>query len=98
MKDFGYFFFSGFTALLGVTSVFVAEKAMRRGLTYSAMRATVWALVFFAIGRIWHTIREVVGFESELPEIAEYALYFIGYLMFIGLTLRTRKLPPQRGQ
>lgn len=97
MEETVYFVFSGITALVAVIAVFAAKRAMRRGLTYSAMAATMWALIFFAIGRIWHTFREMEHPGGEWPELLEYAIYTAGYILFIWLTAISHKvdLPPR---
>lgn len=81
-------------ALLSVASVFVAVKAMRRGLTYSTLRATVLVLSFVAVGRIWHSVRESL---ELLPwaEMLEYAIYIAGNIGFIILAKRSAMLAGQ---
>ncbi|MEK7463268.1 MAG: hypothetical protein AAB621_02830 [Patescibacteria group bacterium] len=90
-----YFTISSLVAISAVVAVFVAKKAMKRGLTYSAMSATVWALVFIAISRVWHTLRELLNLEvqmGDLPEIIEYTLLFIAFIVFVWLANKTNSI------
>lgn len=87
-----YFFMSGLVAVMAIAAVFIAKKAMNRGLTYSATHATLWALAFIAVSRVWHTLREYLNLESSggiWPEIAEYVLLIIAFSVFIILIKRT---------
>ena len=77
---------------MAILGVYAARRAMKLGLTYSAMMATMWALVFFAIGRVWHTYREVEGLEGSWAEMLEYTIYMCGYLLFIWLTAISDKI------
>ncbi len=87
-----YILFSAITALMSILGVWAAKRAMQRGLTYSAMAATLWALVFFAVGRVWHTYREIESLEGEWAEMLEYSIYLCGYLLFIWLTALSGKV------
>ncbi|MEY4744347.1 MAG: hypothetical protein RL272_292 [Candidatus Parcubacteria bacterium] len=89
-----YLILSWSTAAVAVASVFVAREAIDQGLAYKTQRATIVALTFFAIGRIWKTIREMTGLNGSGAEFIEYALYFTGYSLFIFLTLHVRTLRP----
>ena len=78
--------------LLALLAVVVAKIAMSRGLRYSAMTATLWALVIMGGARLWHFIREVIELE-EWAEILEYGLYIIAYVAFISLVLKLKNTP-----
>lgn len=87
-----YYALSCAAAFLAVLAVFIARRAMRRGLTYSAMAGTTWALVFIGIARVWHTVREFMDLEAKYgtaPEVIEYLLYLAGYVVFIWLAWKT---------
>lgn len=82
-------------AIFAVISAIIAERAMRRGLTYSAFVSVVWTLMVFAVARIWHVGREVFDWKAEWgewPEIIEYFLYLVAYVGFILLNTAYRKL------
>ncbi len=86
-----YFTLSGLVAIFAIAAVFVAKKAMERGLTYSAMSATVWTLSFIAVSRIWHTLREILNLgtqTNELLEIVEYVILLVAFAVFIVLARR----------
>ncbi len=89
-----YNLFSYVAALLSIASAIVAVKAMRRGLTYTTLGATVLVLSFVAVGRVWHSLRETL---ELLPwaEMLEYAIYIAGNIGFIILALRSAKLGGQ---
>mgnify|MGYP001560887507 CR=1 FL=1 len=93
-QDWLHLLFSGSTAAIAVAAVFVAREAIGQGLAFVTQRATLWALAFFAVGRIWNTVKVLVGRETIGAEFIEYALYFAGYFLFILLTVRVRKLRP----
>lgn len=89
-----YFLAGGIVIILSVISVFVAKFAISRGLTYSTLAATVWALVFFAITRLWHASYEIFGLEEtwgKVPELIEYILFVITYLAFIFLIFKAKR-------
>ena len=90
-----YFTISSLVAISAVAAVFVAKKAMRIGLTYSGMFATVWALVFIAVSRVWHTLMELLNLEAQMgdwPEIIEYTLLLIAFIVFVWLTNKTNSI------
>ncbi len=90
------------TALLAGAAVVSAEHAMRTGLTYSAMRATLIVLVFVALAHLVHAFAEMLGFEFDKKiAFAQYGLYIIGYSAFVLLSINALKLrrpaPPSQG-
>jgi len=91
MEETFYLLLSIAAAILGIAAVFVAKKAMQRGLTYYEMNATIYTLMIFAIARVWHTIREVFVFD-EWAEMIEYSLYIAAYLLFIFLARKVFSL------
>jgi len=76
---------------LSIAAVFVAIKAMKKGLTYSTMSATVWSLGFIAVARLSHTITDVLSLSGKF-ELIEYGLYALAYVVFIVLAARTSKI------
>ena len=97
-----YFILSSLVFVLAIAAVPIAQMAMRRGLTYSAMHAVVWTLAVLAIGRLWHTIYEFFELEEKIgssAEIAEYLVYILAYILFIGLVYRSVRVKiPKNGQ
>src|SRR3989344_2465291 len=89
-----YPIFSIATFIFAILAVFLAKKAMNRGLTYSAMASTVWTLIIIAIARLWRTIyelleiRELWGINVGL---IEYALYAVAYGIFVWLAIKSIK-------
>lgn len=86
-----YFTLSTLVAISAIAAVFIAKKAMERGLTYSAMSATVWALSLIAVSRVWHTLREMLNLGAqtgELLEIIEYVILLVAFAVFIVLARR----------
>ncbi len=77
-------------AFSAIASAVIGVRAMRRGLTYNTMAATLVVIVAFAVGRVWHTIFEMLHFEEG--ELFEYLIYFAGYVSFWVLAFRTAKL------
>ena len=86
-----YPIFSIATFIFAILAVFLAKKAMNRGLTYSAMASTVWTLIIIAIARLWRTIYELLEI-GELWGInvglIEYALYAVAYGIFVWLSIK----------
>ena len=81
--------------VLSVAAVFIAKGAMSRGLTYSSMASVVWVLIILAIGRTWHTFRELTQLKAtmgEIPEMIEYLIYIVAYIVFLWLAAKTSKL------
>ena len=78
---------------MAILATMAAQYTMQKGLTYTAMQATVWALGFIAVARVWHVIREnVEALEAVTwPEMTEYSIYAIAYIVFIVLTVRAGK-------
>ncbi|MBI4993667.1 hypothetical protein HZC33_01775 [Candidatus Wolfebacteria bacterium] len=86
--------FSIIVSIAAVAVPIVAKKAMEKGLTYSAMTATVWTLNILAIARVWHTIYDVFNLKAkygEPAEFIEYTIYLIAYFVFIWLVYRSTK-------
>ena len=77
-------------AATAVFSALVALKAMRRGLTNEAMFGMAVVLAFVAIGRVWHTTREILQLK-DWAELVEYLIYIVGNSAYFTLALRTRK-------
>ncbi len=79
---------STLTGFLFLVTFFIGRDAMRKGLTYECLAATMWALGFLAVGRLWHSILEVLQLKTiwgNWPEIAEYGVYVLGFLIFARL-------------
>lgn len=95
-----YFVISVLTAVLAIAATVAAEYSMRKGLTYSAMRATVWTLGFIAVSRLWHVAREsfTVLEGKDWAEITEYSIYAVAYVVFIFLVTRARDAKINRNQ
>lgn len=77
-------------ALTSIATALVALKALRRGLTYDAMYGMMVVLVFVAVGRIWHTTREVFVL-APWAELLEYVIYIVGNTWFHFLAMRVGK-------
>ncbi|MDP2631397.1 MAG: hypothetical protein Q8P30_01360 [Candidatus Uhrbacteria bacterium] len=92
MEELFYFSVSFITAIMAIVSAYIAWYAVQRGLTHSALLATVWSLSFMGAARLWHAVRELIAF-GEWAEFVEYSLYIIAYAMFITLILKARKTP-----
>lgn len=86
-----YFTLSIITAALSIAAIYAAWNAMQKGLTQTAVAATMWALSFIAVGRVLHTLRELFQLP-EISEMLEYSLYIIAYIVFIELILRARTI------
>ncbi len=83
--------------VLSVAAVFIAKGAMSQGLTYSSMASVVWVLAILAVGRVWHTFYELTNLKAtmgEAPEIIEYLIYIVAYIVFLWLASKTSKLKP----
>lgn len=91
MEETFYLLLSIAAAILGIAAVFVAKKAMQRGLTYYEMNATIYALMIFAVARVWHTVREIFEFD-EWAELIEYSMYIVAYVLFIFLARKVFSL------
>ncbi|MEK7635959.1 MAG: hypothetical protein AAB405_02610 [Patescibacteria group bacterium] len=90
-----YPIFSIATFIFAVLAIFLAKKAMSRGLTYSAMASTVWTLIIIAVARLWRTIYELLEIKKLLGidvGLIEYALYAIAYGLFIWLAIKIIKV------
>ncbi|MBI4119355.1 MAG: hypothetical protein HY456_00725 [Parcubacteria group bacterium] len=95
MEIIAYSTLSIFVVVLSVMAVFIAKRAMSRGLTYSSMASVVWVLAILAIGRAWHTFYELTRLKTtmgEAPEMIEYLIYIAAYIVFLWLAARTSKL------
>lgn len=82
---------SVFSAFAFVAAFFIARDAMRKGLTYECLAATLWGLGFIAAGRIWHAFYEALQLTiqyGKLPETVEYAVYLVGFTAFAMLMWR----------
>ncbi|MEK9151784.1 MAG: hypothetical protein AAB692_00260 [Patescibacteria group bacterium] len=86
-----YFLISSSAAAASIAAAASAEYAMKRGLTYEAMHATVWTLAILAIGRVWHTFREILFEGVEWAEMVDYLFFIIAYTVFIFLTVRAKR-------
>lgn len=62
--------------------------AMARGLTYSAVAATVIALVFIAISNLVHAAGEFWGIGFIENYQIDHLIMIAGYIMFIWLVVR----------
>ncbi len=86
-------------ALVSVIAIKAAVDAMNRGLTYSSVAAVIWTLGFMGVARTLHAFREAFGWEAyfgEIPEMIEYVLYIVAYLVFIYLAYRTHSVDDPR--
>jgi hypothetical protein len=97
-ESLGYLLFSAFTAFVAILAVFEAKKAMEKGLTYSVLHATLITLSILAISRVWHTIREYLGFEMEWAEFVEYALNVVAYGYFSYVAYKESKVVVSKGK
>lgn len=90
-----YFILSSLSFVLAVTSAFFAWVAMRRGLTYTVLSATVWTLAILGVSRIWHTLEEIFTLKEkwgEEVEMVEYILIIIAYSVFVWALAKSLKV------
>jgi len=83
-----YLVLSVFTTFFFLSAFFIVLECMRKGLTYHALAATVWGLGIVVVARIWHTAYVVLDLRAvwgKWPEMAEYAIYFVAYMVFFSL-------------
>ncbi len=76
------------TGFFFLAALFIGRDAMRKGLTYEGLAATLWVLFALALGRLWHAAFEVMELNiiwGEWPEIWEYLLYILSLLAFCRL-------------
>lgn len=70
-----------------------ASWAMRRGLTYSAMFATVTVLVFVGISNLVHAAGELFGIIGFIESYnIDHFIVMVGYLTFIWLVAKGARL------
>ncbi|MBI2592701.1 MAG: hypothetical protein HYW37_00870 [Candidatus Colwellbacteria bacterium] len=65
-----------------------AVWAMARGLTYSAVTATVAALAFIGISNLAHATGEFLGIGFIEDYHIDHLIIVAGYLMFIWLVVK----------
>lgn len=85
-----YLFSSIASAVLAVCAVYIAKKAIDKGLTYLTIITAVWTLLILAATYLWHSVYEMFWLK-ELGggvKIVEYSLFVIAYVVFIWLALR----------
>ena len=77
-----------FLALGAVSSAYFA---MRRGLTYSALAATVVVLTIIAFSNLLHLLDEWLNW-GLIENHVDHVLLILGYTIFIWLTARASHL------
>lgn len=90
-----YFTLSALSFVLAVTSAFFAWVAMKRGLTYTVLSATVWTLAILGVSRVWHTMEEIFSLKEkygEGMEMIEYILIILAYSVFVWALVKSLKV------
>ena len=90
-----YFILSSLSFVLAVTSAFFAWIAMKRGLTYTTLTATVWTLAILGISRVWHTAEEFLELTEKYGEgieMVEYGLIILAYSVFVWALIKSMKI------
>lgn len=93
MGELLYYVGSILVVILSIWAAILAYRAKEKGLTYSSMAATVWAMSILAVGRTWHAIYEFWNIPhaiGDVAEVIEYGIYVVAYCSFIWLMLRVR--------
>lgn len=88
-------------AFVSIVAIKIALDAMHKGLTYTSMTAVVWALGFMGLARTLHAIREMLMWEEmfgEIPEMIEYVMYIVAYMVFIFLAWKTSRVDDPRSR
>lgn len=84
--------FSALMIMLSVWAAIAARMAMKHGLTYSALAATVTALFILAVANAFHFVSEI-GFPAIELYHVDHVVEIIAYVVFLKLMLKTVKTP-----